>query len=139
MIRGELGWSIGPVTWWRRFFGAPAEIQVCTSRGRVGLRFGRPGEHRLFSEHYQGTNGIPVRFFYAFGGRLTLTLRDRGRDIPRPVPLLCRLGLHRSKWGGRGIPSFRRPGTRDDVQGFLCRRRGCSHVVRQVTWPRAVS
>lgn len=36
-----------------------------------GIRFGRP-RHPLFSERNQGTNGIPVRWHYALGGRIAV-------------------------------------------------------------------
>lgn len=51
------------------------EVAVETERwGRVGLRFGIETQP-LFSERNQGKDGIPRRFHYAFGGRLTLTRR----------------------------------------------------------------
>lgn len=42
--------------------------------GPVGFRFG-VNKHPLFSERYQGTRGIPRRFFYVFGRRLTIIKR----------------------------------------------------------------
>lgn len=36
----------------------------------IGFRFGKG--RPLFSERYQGTRGIPRRFFHLFGGRLTI-------------------------------------------------------------------
>lgn len=48
----------------------------------VGVRFGRP-KWRIFSERYQGTHNIPRRFYYLFGGRLTIV---KGRRIPAPTP-----------------------------------------------------
>lgn len=44
--------------------------------GPIGFRFGRH-PRPLFSERYQGTRGIPRRFFYLFGGRLTIIKRRR--------------------------------------------------------------
>lgn len=41
-----------------------------------GIRFGRP-RFRLFSERCQGTRGIPRRYWYFFGGRLTVIRRRR--------------------------------------------------------------
>ena len=44
--------------------------------GPIALRFGRHG-WRKFSERNQGTRGIPRRFFYLFGGRLTIIRAHR--------------------------------------------------------------
>lgn len=57
--------------WWHRFNGS-SQLDVLFEEGRGwSLRFGRP-TWRSFTERYQGTRGIPERYRYALGGRLTL-------------------------------------------------------------------
>lgn len=51
------------------------------NRTIIGIRFGRGW--RLFSERYQGTRGIPVRFIYLFGGLVTF-VRPRPTALPLP-------------------------------------------------------
>lgn len=42
--------------------------------GPISIRFGIQ-QHPLFSERYQGQRGIPKRFFYLFGKRITIIRR----------------------------------------------------------------
>lgn len=46
------------------------------ARARLIVRFGRP-DRLPFTERNQGTGGIPVRWHYAFGGRLAARWEPR--------------------------------------------------------------
>lgn len=39
----------------------------------IGIRFGRE-RHKSFVERMQGTRGVPIRWHYFFGGRLSIRL-----------------------------------------------------------------
>lgn len=58
------------VHYWSNYDGS-RQLDFHTARGGIGVRIGRP-EWRSFSERYQGKHGIPRRYWYALGGRLTL-------------------------------------------------------------------
>lgn len=57
-------------------------VSLFTASHSYNMRIGRKG-HRLFSERYAGTRGIPKRWHYFFGKRISLMRRDlrqNGRD-----------------------------------------------------------
>ena len=53
------------------------QLSLYVGRRELAVRFGRT-EWRLFSERYSGQFGIPKRYFYLFGGRLTFINRATG-------------------------------------------------------------